>query len=378
MISFDMAEVNIFAAVVCLFLMGNIARGKNRFQRFGSIAMMLGLNVLLLLFDTLYRISGAFPQPQALYLMKVSAFFYYIFCGFLPFCGALYVETQVLGMKRRIRRGIVLLSIPLAVSVLLALINPFTYVLYRIDDSGVCHRGPLLTVYFLVCASYVVYLLFLLGVNRQRMEPRLHTCLLVFLLPPLICGALQLFVKHLDILWPSATLSLLLLYVWVADDTINTDYLTGLYTRLQVDEYMRRKIRRACKGVPFAGILIDIDRFKEINDHFGHNAGDNALHVAAGLMKKCIGPRDLLARYGGDEFLILLDEGTPGRLAKVMRKVRTSFDAYNETPGRGYPLTVSVGGSVYEAGNPLSVAEFINRIDLLMYEDKHRRRGATE
>ena len=77
--------------------------------------------------------------------------------------------------------------------------------------------------------------------------------------------------------------------------------------------------------------MLDIDRFKEINDSFGHLEGDNALKIAANTLKEAAGEKDLVFRYGGDEFLILSCSDDPDHLDQLKQKIHTSLKALNES-----------------------------------------------
>ena len=108
------------------------------------------------------------------------------------------------------------------------------------------------------------------------------------------------------------------------------DGLTGLYNRMAYDERVVQEHARWKRyGTPLSLLLWDIDRFKVINDTYGHQAGDKVLQSVARLLESLVRETDFVARYGGEEFVILMPE-TPGATAhKVAEKLRSSFEETN-------------------------------------------------
>ncbi|WP_205752101.1 diguanylate cyclase [Cryptosporangium phraense] len=97
-------------------------------------------------------------------------------------------------------------------------------------------------------------------------------------------------------------------------------------------------------GGPIAAIMVDIDHFKQVNDRYGHGAGDKVIAEVAARLKSVLGPEDLLGRYGGEEFAVLLDGADSDRAEKVARELHAAVGAAPvETDSGPLPVTVSVG-----------------------------------
>ena len=136
--------------------------------------------------------------------------------------------------------------------------------------------------------------------------------------------------------------------------------------------------RAAHEQEPMAVLMLDVDRFKDVNDNHGHEAGDRALKVVARVLSQAVRPNDLCARYGGDEFVVLLANcdvhQADRRAAELKRQVAAlRFEA---SPGEAMPLRISVGASVYpEDGSTFDALLAV--ADRRMYNDKTMaRRGA--
>ena len=121
-------------------------------------------------------------------------------------------------------------------------------------------------------------------------------------------------------------------------------------------------------------MLLDLDNFKSINDSFGHDTGDNVLVTSANLLKACIRSDDFIARYGGDEFYIIMNVTGQEELEAVADRINCYFDHFNAKNNAPYRLGVSMGYTVYDIRRRPTAEEFLRQIDALMYENKRARK----
>lgn len=143
------------------------------------------------------------------------------------------------------------------------------------------------------------------------------------------------------------------------------DPLTGAYNRRYYEEVIRKSIGPA--GIA----LMDVDDFKICNDTYGHHAGDVALKTVASAIQSCIRSSDLLIRYGGDEFLLVLP-GIPGDFLQT--KLEQICTAAQMASVPGYPhfrVSLSIGGTIQSITDP--VEDIVRRADWLMYQAKGRK-----
>jgi diguanylate cyclase (GGDEF)-like protein/PAS domain S-box-containing protein len=149
------------------------------------------------------------------------------------------------------------------------------------------------------------------------------------------------------------------------------DELTGLYNRrgfLTLAEQQLKVADRVKKGMLL--IFADLDGMKQINDTLGHPEGDRALNDVGYILKKTFRESDIIARFGGDEFVVLSLE-TPESSADVLTDRLTEHMAYhNKYENRPYRLSVSTGIARYDPENPLSLHDLLIRADRMMYENK--------
>jgi len=151
------------------------------------------------------------------------------------------------------------------------------------------------------------------------------------------------------------------------------DSLTGTFTRGYVMEQLRLEMERARRyRHPFSVLLVDIDRFKRVNDTFGHLAGDEALRKFSGALREVTRSADVVGRYGGEEFLMLLTETpTSGGIALANRVLRRLAEVRILASAEGESLTASIGVAAYpEAGTTADA--LIGAADAALYEAKAR------
>jgi len=154
------------------------------------------------------------------------------------------------------------------------------------------------------------------------------------------------------------------------------DELTGLYNRrgfLTLAEQQLKVADRVKKGMLL--IFTDLDGMKQINDTVGHPEGDRALIDVGYILKKTFRESDIIARFGGDEFVVLSLE-TPEPSADVLTDRLTEHMTYhNKYENRPYKLSVSTGVARYDPENPMSLHDLLIRADRMMYENKkHKKR----
>lgn len=148
------------------------------------------------------------------------------------------------------------------------------------------------------------------------------------------------------------------------------DHLTGLYNR-RVFEAMLEVEARKRSSKPFSLLLIDLDNFKTINDSHGHGAGDEVLLHVAEMLRLNFRKSDVPARYGGDEFAVLLPETSLESAQRVAERFRTSVASHPPALGaRNILPTVSVGIAVVANRANLEIAHMVKEADRALYRAK--------
>jgi diguanylate cyclase (GGDEF)-like protein len=156
-----------------------------------------------------------------------------------------------------------------------------------------------------------------------------------------------------------------------------TDELTSLYNRrgffTLIDQLLKLS-KRQKQGVYM--LYTDMNHLKEINDTWGHTEGDMALIDVANVLKVTFREADIIARIGGDEFVVIPIATTEDRIASMIVRLQKAVAEHNTKGNRNYTLSVSVGTAYYDPGNPCSVDELLGQADRSMYEDKKNNQKA--
>jgi two-component system cell cycle response regulator len=156
------------------------------------------------------------------------------------------------------------------------------------------------------------------------------------------------------------------------------DELTGLVNRrgfMLLAEYQRSLADR--KGTSLCVIFLDIDRFKHINDQFGHDEGDKALRELAALLLRTFRRSDVVARLGGDEFIVLMADINPDGLKTVLDRIQQNVTAFNQESRFPWQLSISLGVARYDPSAPLSLEALVASADQTMYRAKAQSRLAS-
>lgn len=161
-----------------------------------------------------------------------------------------------------------------------------------------------------------------------------------------------------------------------------TDGLTGLANRRGFDEALAAAWAEcAASGAPLAVIIVDLDRFKSVNDRFGHGAGDECLRRAAAAARSALTrPGDLAARLGGEEFVILLPNATEEEALAVGQNIRRSMrmEPWQQVHPALKALTISMGLCAVRSVLALSSEDAVRRADEALYRAKHAGRDRIE
>jgi diguanylate cyclase (GGDEF)-like protein len=217
---------------------------------------------------------------------------------------------------------------------------------------------PLIIVFF---RTLIVY-------NQESLH--LRGILITGILFPTIFNVLQVTNTFpIPILFPSITLSILFFYLFLINNSFYIDYLTGLNNSRGVNKYFD-DLSPVLNNF-LVVIFIDIDGFKLINDVWGHKEGDNAIITFSKIISKGIRKNDLVARIGGDEFLIAAVVNKEDEADFIVDKINKELLLYNNLDNR-YKLSMSYGISITPPNVRIDKEEIIKDADEKMYLQKNK------
>lgn len=158
-----------------------------------------------------------------------------------------------------------------------------------------------------------------------------------------------------------------------------TDVLTGLFNRRRFHDDITKEFERSKRyATPFSLILLDIDHFKNINDNYGHQAGDRTLKEVTEIILKNVREIDTAARYGGEEFMVILPNTEKKEAVEVAERMRIGIENNKFSNIEGTIITVSIGVSGMPDKDIDNEDKVISCADLALYRAKQKGRNCTE
>ncbi len=290
-----------------------------------------------------------------------------------PLVVPIFYKYYTYQIKDRLPKSINIITYTLIVTQILytgtLITTYFTGWIFYFDQNLIYHRGQ----YYLIAVAVLTFMAIIAQLSIVKYKSLLsrnhYTVFSLFLFVPIIGMILQAIFYGLALGQMCISFSVLIIYVTVISHDVNKDHLTSLNDRRIFDRFLDDFIIDTA-GHPFAALMIDLDDFKDINDEFGHFIGDDALKSAANLISRSVRNNDIVCRYGGDEFMVLLHKCNQRSLDNLIVRIDDELNDFNTNGDKLYDLKFSMGGAVYDAKKYLSADEFIKTVDENMYINK--------
>jgi len=369
--------LNIYSIFILIVLMIYSMKqlDKHSLQNRIYIWILLSSFVLLIV-DTMGRFDG---NPSSIYplLNHSGNFLLFLISPVVPSLWVMYVYVEIFHEAKSIKHiKVVLFSIFLINTVLL-FVSQFNHIFYFIDAENIYHRGPLYLISPLLTFVLIFIAIALLVSNKKRVDKKHYNALLMFAAPPVISTFYTATVYGNSFLVNSVVISILVVGLYIQSHHLNTDYLTGIGNRKLLDSTITEHIRKSSKTRTFSAIMIDLDGFKQVNDTFGHDVGDAILQKTARLLKDSLRTVDFIARYGGDEFCIVVDVCKMEELELIIDRLKSALQTYNETGDHLYKIKMSLGYAIYDYESHLDTEAFEKQLDELMYQNKKDKQSTS-
>ncbi|HRX58069.1 MAG TPA: GGDEF domain-containing protein [Eubacteriales bacterium] len=365
-------------AIVLFNQRGNV--GSSSLQR--QFNRMVYATIAILVIDAACWLVDGTTFPYARNLNYFFETLYYAFNILMPFLWVVYSETALEADAKAARAHIRILAVPMAVFTALLFFNLKYGMIFEIDAQNVYHRGSWFFLDVLLSFAYLGYASFRALAKalkyRRSLRNRQYYMMAAFIVPPAIGGVLQTMFYGLSCIWICTVISVMLYYIDSLNRQISTEPLTGLNNRRELNKYLTREARDAGHTGVLAMIMMDIDRFKEVNDTYGHYYGDTVLIAMADILKKsCKSTSAFLARIGGDEFCIIYPADNIEVVEGLIAKIQYNIIIWNAAHKDMIPLSLSIGYSVWDSENDKGIDALYRRADQKMYEAKRAKRMAA-
>lgn len=269
---------------------------------------------------------------------------------------------------------------PFFLLMILVLISPWTHIIFSIDKDGIFFKGPLFYCMLVFLFGHILYF----AINTVRSALRIENedkkgqyLLITIYTIPIFIGAILRY-NYIDapIFSIACTISVFIIYIFEMRDQISIDILTGVNNRRRGEHFFIKHIQEI-NSSPHSSFMdlylfmMDLNKFKSINDLYGHAEGDRALVATADALKKAcsyVKSRCIITRFGGDEFVI--GAVMSGEEASVLnRKIPEMIEEQNRIMNKPYQISISIGFCYYKREYK-TFKGFLNVADKLMYTKK--------
>lgn len=289
----------------------------------------------------------------------------------------IYADYKLFADMNRIKRIYPFLSIPAVLTIIACLINLVTPVFFIVDKYNVYHRTDLYVIPYIFTYFYLAYGTVLIYINRNKVGKYLFLPAILFMIPILIGSLLQFFFYGYALIWLGVSIGMTSVFINFQNEAAFVDVLSGLFNRQYLENLLSKYCRKKDSNFIPAGIMLDIDNLKNINDEFGHAVGDDVIATSGKILHKAVGNKGVLCRCGGDEFIILMHISSEKEIIDMINIIKTQIMLFNESGKKPFKINFSIGYGTYE-NEYESIDDFLKKIDVFMYEEKKRKRNIGE
>ena len=373
------AELMIINIVILVLLWHNdIRKGRGPVlmnQRLFRI--LIWVNIGAMVSDMLQIIFNGTNFLYSNIIENITIFLYYAFQSVVGFVFVAYVDFELYPDSKRLKRRLPYYSILAVISEIMVFSSFWTKWVFVIDENNCYRRGDLFYIHTIFAFIYMAFILYLLfdykktGKVDSNAQKELYRRLFVFPTIPCIGSIIQIFLPGTPWILPMTTVAILINHITIQNGYMARDYLTGLYNRSQLENFMNYQLKNLKKGNLFFLILLDLDKFKEINDTYGHLIGDDALINAAKLIRgSCKRKTDYVARLGGDEFAIIGQCENAEAVDMIIVRMHEVVERFNNTNIKPYKIRFSAGYAIHDGSTQATLDKMISVADDRMYEIK--------
>lgn len=355
--------------LMCIVLLDKRRRIRMARQEFRLFRWMCSLCLSLCLLETLtFLLDGRF-FPGAWALIALTNSLLFVLNAVFAYFWTYYVAHKLFPGHPRLRFLHTWGVLPALCICVLSLSSPLTGLFFTVGADYHYQRAPAVLLAYAITYLYMVSGAILALHYRRTVDRTRHLPVGTFLLPVFVGSAIQFLFYGLALIWASVAVGLTALHTTLLNEECDLDALTGLFNRNYLIRYWDYAAQRVRQGHTLTGMLLDINGFKEINDNFGHSNGDKVLYAVGKILRTATVPQAVITRYGGDEFVILMEDVSPDLLCHTRARILEGIQAYNASGQAPCPISLSIGIAAPEGGN---LNELFNLMDRSMYEEKRR------
>lgn len=371
-------DINFFGIIVLSFL-----AMKYRYSyRFGTLSekffMTLVLsNIVLLVTDILSVILKGIDHPVYRGMAYISKTLFFASCMLLCMSWLYFYITRIHRLNRLNSKFLkYILPLPFVFFNVFMIMTLKSGAIFSFTQTNTYVRGQYFHVTTICGFFYIIAALIFILINRKKLTKGEYLPLVMTPLIAIFLGVLQSLILFPTLfVWPLLSIVFNGIHMSVLDTMVLTDHLTGLNNRMALDKYLRRICSEHFTNKQSIGfIMIDVDDFKKINDTSGHIIGDEVLKECSNILRKSFNGSNFMARYGGDEFSIVVSNCSETDIWKLLDDISEEVDRYNQHSHTN-KISFSTGYKVIQEDDLLDVSQIIHDVDRLMYLEKQAKKS---
>ena len=361
-------DIYFFSAAILLYIIFTLKKTQTQVQiTKKAFFRILYSSILLLMLEAFTWIFNGGDGLFFLYANYISNLILYMF-NLLPLSlWLVYLDLHIIVSERekKLRKNIYFAAN--VVLFIFTITNPLTKIVFKITEGNLYQRS--IGVYVVMAMNFTLLFAYIISILKHRkfIEGRVYQVILFLSVLPLSGALIQVMFFGVTLLWPMIALVAISAFILIERVEMNRDVLTNLGNRGQLEERIRFKLK---KRQPFSLLMIDIDRFKSINDIYGHDEGDNSLKALADILERSIRINDSAFRFAGDEFMIIIETPDYEEAKKVVDSINETLYSYNLSKQKPYKIEVSWGMVYYDGEKDLDMLELYKMADVELYKEK--------
>ena len=355
--------------VLLVSLLSRIDNRKNRHLSDHLFDTMIGITLGALVAETTSFLLDGVPGRWNYYLQYfLNAYLFLASCS-VGMLWVLYVNDRIYHSRQQLRRWILPVAVPVALIAALLVCDLFgAGFIFSISERNVYQRGALVALtYLAVFADYGISLAMAIAAVRRNNHVRFFP-VPYFVVPCVLGTVVQSLRYGLSVGWFCVSLAFLFVQLHLYNENAFVDDMSGLYNRKYYDCVIRKLASSRKRGI-VSGIMLDVNQFKDINDRFGHSAGDDAIRNLGRILSEITTERNIAFRQAGDEFVIISIGAGKQEAEQLMELLTQKVEAFNASSGKPYRLSLAMGYTIWDE-EKFDPDAFLHRMDMQMYMSK--------
>lgn len=364
-------SANILGIAYLIAMLAKPVRMKRLSASKKIIRRMIAYALIFICLDLIYQILHGCGADWLRSVAFAAKSMYFILNSYLIYMWSRYIGLTIWEKQFQLKWYRYIYMVALGINTLIVLLNLFIPVMFRLGSGGDFIVEPLgMWTFTIINYMQAVIALWSLIRNRNRLRSNTFVLLLLYGTFPVVGELIQLVFRTVDMVSFYALSAFMIFRVDQRNDVMR-DPLTGIGNRLMLEDRLKRWFT-AYRREYICGIMLDLDNMKQINDTYGHIAGDEALLRVAEILQNLSARNIIPIRYAGDEFVLLWQTEDPKEADDIRLLLREEEIKVNEGVPEERQLHYSLGNVVCRPDTVMTADDFLWLLDRRMYRNKQK------